>query len=109
MIDNADQIMDKISSRIAVQLEKARDLGWHEGVQAEKARARADRKRDRSIPTDANPSSFVSIAFGTGSINERHANVQILLDLQADLPISGYGFALLQRAIDQIKERDNNK
>lgn len=105
MIDNADQMMDKISSRIARELEKARDLGWHEGVQAEKDRARTAKKRDRSIPADAQPSSFVSIAFGTGTINERHANVQILLDLQADLPITGYGFALLQRAIDQINAR----
>lgn len=104
MIDNADKMMDKISSRIARELERARDLGWHEGVEAEKARARTARKRDRSIP-DAHPSSFVSIAFGTGSINERAAIVQLVLDIQADLPISGHEFALLQRVIDKINER----
>jgi hypothetical protein len=105
MIDNADKLMDKISGRIARELERARDLGWHEGVEAEKARARADRKRDRSTPSDAHPSSFVSIAFGTGSINERHANTQILIDLQADLPIDSDAFTLLQLAIDKINER----
>jgi hypothetical protein len=101
-MNDADITMAKINDKIATAIEKARELGWYEGVEAEKARAR-EARHTASNPADAQPASFINLAFDSGRIHERYRAEQILLDLQADVPIDGPAYCTLEHALTAIK------
>jgi len=106
MIDDSDKIMRKINDKVATAIEHARELGWHEGVKAEKDRAR-EARRNSFNPEDAAPASFINLAFDSGRVHERHRAETILRELQLDVPIDGPAYELVQKALAELQRGSN--
>lgn len=101
--DEAPKVLDGIDTLLDEAIGRARELGWYEGVEAEKARAR----KNKSNPAEAAPGSFINLAFDSGRVFERHKIEAALTDLQADTPIDGPAYKILEKALAAIKKADD--